>query len=151
MPIAFSSRARADFTTLFPMRWLRLGTGPCSRRAVVAVFSTTMNFIVRLALANASLRTTSLHRSPVRDDKFRRHFSGSRVRGPYQGYCRRPGAPLSLCTDQLQSRPPQPKAGSTRTVREGACLCRFKPSRCAICRVLRKACGDSLNLETAQV
>jgi hypothetical protein len=46
--------------------------------------------------------------------------------------------------------PPRPKAGGPRTVREGTRLCRIKPSRCAICRVLRKACSDRFNLEKAQ-
>lgn len=45
------------------MRWRRWGTGPCSRRAAVGAFSTTMSFIVRSALASAFSRTTSLLRS----------------------------------------------------------------------------------------
>ena len=36
-------------TTAFRIRWRRSDTGPCSRRAVVAAFSTTMNFTARSA------------------------------------------------------------------------------------------------------
>ena len=51
------------FHNASPIPWRRLDIGPCSRRAVAAAFSTTMNSIVRLVLANASLPTTSLPRS----------------------------------------------------------------------------------------
>ena len=60
---------------------------------------------------------------------------------------RRPG---SVCTDQFQSRPHN-RSWRNRTVRAGTAFCRIKPPRRALCRVLRKACRDSRNLETTQV